>query len=162
MNTFLKKNLPTEKDTLALATQIARTSFLKSTNEGLILFLQGPLGVGKTTFVRGFLRGCGFNEKVKSPTYTLIEPYDIDNHPLFHFDFYRLNNANELKAIGIYDYFFPSAICLIEWPEKGFPLLPEADIVCDFSFAADGRTVQMESHSVRGREILENSHIKTL
>lgn len=145
----IKKNLADEAGLLALAAAVA-----SAIDESAIIFLYGPLGAGKTTFVRGFLRALGYQDKVKSPTYTLVEPYEIHNRPIFHFDFYRLNNASELEQIGIQDYFSPQAICLIEWPEKGFPLLPPPDLACYIAFAEDGREVRLEAHSPRGEKIV--------
>lgn len=141
----------TEQDMLAFSARVAQT--IKG---GIILFLYGPLGVGKTTFTRGFLRALGWDKKVKSPTYTLIEPYDIAGRQVFHFDFYRLHAATELNEIGIKDYFFPESICLIEWPEKGQPLLPEPDLACTISFAVNGRNVRIEACSNRGETALKN------
>lgn len=143
------RTIPAESDMLIFAAQMARAM-----EEGVIIFLHGPLGAGKTTFTRGFLRGRGYEGKVKSPTYTLVEPYEMEGHHIFHFDFYRLYDPNELQYIGIEEYFSSSSICLIEWPEKGFPLLPEPDLVCYFAFAGQGREIRIEAHSLRGEEIL--------
>ncbi|TAK75729.1 MAG: tRNA (adenosine(37)-N6)-threonylcarbamoyltransferase complex ATPase subunit type 1 TsaE [Gammaproteobacteria bacterium] len=145
----LIKYLATEEEVLQFAAQIA-----KAIPDGAILFLHGPLGAGKTTFTRGFLRGLGFQHKVKSPTYTLVEPYDIAGRPIFHFDFYRLRDAQELEHIGIHEYFFPSSICLIEWAEKGMPLLPVADLDCYIEVMETGRKMRIEAASERGRAIL--------
>ena len=122
---------------------------------GAIIFLYGPLGAGKTTFTRGFLRALGYAGKVKSPTFTLVEPYDLAGRALFHFDFYRLEDAHELEEIGIREYFSDAAICLIEWPEKGFPLLPEPDLACYIAFADKGRDVRLEAHTERGKKIMD-------
>ncbi|RDI41510.1 tRNA (adenosine(37)-N6)-threonylcarbamoyltransferase complex ATPase subunit type 1 TsaE [Aquicella lusitana] len=148
--THLQKILPTEEDMLAFGSQ-----FANAIESGAILFLYGPLGAGKTTLTRGFLRGLGFTEKVKSPTYTLVEQYEIAGHILFHFDFYRLEDARELEQIGIQEYFSPSSICLIEWPEKGVPLLPEPDLACYIAFAEEGREIKLVSYSDRGERILK-------
>src|ERR1700733_14455647 len=100
MKNDLLKPLPTESDLLTFAGELAETI-----TAGAIIYLSGPLGAGKTTFTRGFLRGLGFQEKVKSPTYAVVEPYDIAGRKVFHFDFYRLKDAKELEYIGIQDYF---------------------------------------------------------
>jgi tRNA threonylcarbamoyladenosine biosynthesis protein TsaE len=142
-----------ENRMLDLAAGLANAVIAASPGGGII-FLQGSLGAGKTTFTRGFLRGVGYKNKVKSPTYTLVEPYEIAGLEIFHFDLYRLQAAQELEHMGIREYFSGNAICLIEWPEKGFPLLPPPDLVCDIQFAELGRTISLEAHSAIGKMIL--------
>src|SRR5579872_2753169 len=85
----------------------------------LNFFLYGPLGAGKTTFVRGFLRGLDYSGKVKSPSYNLVEIYDLPQKSIVHFDFYRIKNPQELDFLGIQEYWHSKAIFLIEWPEQG-------------------------------------------
>lgn len=119
-----------------------------------IIFLSGPLGVGKTTFVRGFLRELGYTGSVKSPTYTLVESYEIRS-TVFHFDFYRISDPHELELMGIRDYFIPHAICLVEWPSLGEGVLPAPDLSCDFSFHENGRLIKLAAHSAVGDGILE-------
>jgi tRNA threonylcarbamoyladenosine biosynthesis protein TsaE len=142
-------HVETEEDLQKLAANLAQVA-----KAGAIIFLYGPLGAGKTTFTRGFLRALGYRDKVKSPTFTLVEPYEIAGISVFHFDFYRLDDAKALEQIGIREYFTPTSICLLEWPEKGFPLLPDPDIACYISFAEPGRDVRIEAHSDRGRKML--------
>ena len=146
----LTKILTTESDMNVLSAKLAQRI-----HNGFIIFLYGPLGAGKTTFTRGFLRGIGFSDKVKSPTYTLVEPYEIANQHIFHFDLYRLDNAEELTHMGIQDYFSATSICLIEWPEKGFPLLPQPDLACYIDFMDDKREIKIEALSKRGEDVLE-------
>lgn len=150
MNNLLHLTFIAETDMDVFSARLAKTI-----KNGAIIFLYGPLGAGKTTFARGFLRGLGFQDKVKSPTYTLVEPYHLAGRDLFHFDLYRLNDAKELEHIGIQEYFTPSAICLIEWPENGFPFLPQPDLACYIAFAKEGREIRLEAHSACGQEVLE-------
>lgn len=142
--------LHTEADTLAFGAKIAQIL-----TNGSVLFLYGPLGSGKTTLTRGFLRSLGFNGKVKSPTYTLVEPYEIGERIIFHFDFYRVQDSSELRDMGIQEYFSANSICLIEWPEKGFPLLPCPDLACYIDLVDHGREVRIEACSQRGEECLK-------
>lgn len=125
---------------------------------GVVIFLYGNLGAGKTTFSRGFLRGLGYKNKVKSPTYTIVEPYQFNNLRVYHFDFYRVKDVHELEFIGIQDYFVPQAICLIEWPEQGAGLLPPADLSCYIETSGTGRTVEIVAHSAQGKDILKRLH----
>lgn len=109
-----------------------------------VIFLNGNLGVGKTTLVRGFLQGLGYSGNVKSPTYTLVESYDIKGKLVFHFDLYRLNNSEEIENIGLRDYLATPAVLLIEWPERGEGLLPTPDIVIHLEAAQAGRKLLLK------------------
>lgn len=153
--------LADEKAQLALAADMAQ-ALLKSTEPGTamaaVIFLQGDLGAGKTTLVRGFLHALGFKGNVKSPTYTLVEPYQLDSTRVYHFDLYRLGEPDELEYAGGRDYFDGQSISLIEWPEKAQGYLPEADIECFLSYqlesAIAGRRCQLKAHSSKGQQIL--------
>ncbi len=126
----LRLSFTTEKELLTYATQ-----FAQKIKPGAIIFLSGPLGVGKTTFTRSVLHSLGVIGKIKSPTYAIVESYEINHFIIFHFDFYRIQHPQELKQIGLADYFSATTICFIEWPEKGGDYLPTPDIVCRFAFA---------------------------
>ena len=121
---------------------------------GLLVFLHGHLGAGKTTLVRGFLRASGHSGPVKSPTYALIEPYITAYGNLYHLDLYRLADAEELEWIGIRDLFEDESICLVEWPERGAGILPEADVHIYLQAEGSGRQVRTEAASPRGEKLL--------
>lgn len=110
---------------------------------GQVVYLQGELGAGKTTFVQGLLKAWGFEGSVRSPTYTLVEPYPLSNFTVFHFDFYRLKNSAELAFIGIREYFTSNSIAFIEWPERAEGEIPKADWLLQFSYEGDGRKLEV-------------------
>lgn len=142
--------LDQESDTLALAGKIAALC-----KQRTVIFLHGDLGAGKTTFSRGFIQARGHKGNVKSPTYTLVEPYEINDWRIFHFDLYRLSDPEELEFIGIRDYFEHDCLCLIEWPERGSGLLAKADLEISIEFNRTGRTLTLQSVSDYGRKIVE-------
>ena len=125
---------------------------------GSRLYLQGQLGTGKTTFVRGFLLGMGYQGKVNSPTYTLVEPYELTQATVYHFDLYRIHDPLELEAIGLRDYFDGEAICLVEWPEKAAQLLGEPDVMIHIEHRQALRDVTLRAVSNPGKIILESLH----
>ena len=122
---------------------------------GEVIYLKGELGTGKTTFVRGMLNGLGFTGNVKSPTYTIVEPYSVNNHVIYHFDLYRLDDPEELESLGIRDYCDGQSICFFEWPEKGGNLLPNADINLELAYLGNTREVEFTSKSDIGTTILK-------
>lgn len=120
-----------------------------------LILLSGDLGAGKTTFTRGFLRGLGYSGQVKSPTFTLVEPYDLDGTSILHFDLYRLADPDELEFIGFRDYLAASSYCLIEWPERAADYLPAADLLLTITGSGDSRRVQVASQTVAGTSSLQ-------
>jgi tRNA threonylcarbamoyladenosine biosynthesis protein TsaE len=121
-------------------------------NAPLLILLNGDLGAGKTTLSRGILKGLGHRGAVKSPTYTLVEPYDLEVGKVFHFDLYRLVDPEELYDIGFNDYLSESQLCMIEWPDKGGSLLPKADISMQINSNGTGRQVILTAQTSLGSQ----------
>ncbi|MEM1142601.1 MAG: tRNA (adenosine(37)-N6)-threonylcarbamoyltransferase complex ATPase subunit type 1 TsaE [Pseudomonadota bacterium] len=125
---------------------------------GLRVFLSGRLGAGKTVLTRGILRGLGHDGTVKSPTYTLVEPYLGLSTPVYHFDLYRLSAPEEIEYMGLRDYLDDASIIVVEWAERGAPLLPEADVAVSIDSVGDGldseRSLHVQANTERGRNAL--------
>ncbi|MBV8649728.1 tRNA (adenosine(37)-N6)-threonylcarbamoyltransferase complex ATPase subunit type 1 TsaE [Paludibacterium sp.] len=141
--------LPDEAATLALAGQFAR-----ALAPGLVVYLHGDLGAGKTSFARGLLRGLGYQGKVKSPTYALVESYPLAAFTLHHFDLYRFADPEEWEDAGFRDYFGADAVCLVEWPEKAQGLLPPADLILSLDVADTGRRYRFTALTEAGKTCL--------
>lgn len=144
-------HLVDEAATLALGAEIAAVL-----HPGLIVFLRGNLGAGKTTLARGILRGLGYEGKVKSPTYNLVELYKISRLYFYHFDFYRFNDPIEWEDAGFREYFNAESICLVEWPEKARGLLPTADLEILLGITETGRNVEIQAGTEAGRQCLKH------
>lgn len=140
MNVLLNQEFPVigEDNMLALGASLADLL----PGHGVIT-LEGDLGAGKTTLVRGLLRKLGHTGVVKSPTYTLVEPYRLDKRDIYHFDLYRLGSPDELEYMGFRDYFNERSLCLLEWPEKGGDFVPSADMAVYISITEQGRIVEI-------------------
>ena len=138
----------------AAATERLGARLARILKPGCVMYLHGELGAGKTTLARGLLHGLGHRGTVKSPTYTLVEPYQIGEWRLFHWDLYRLADPEELEFLGLRDQLDGEAVLLIEWPERGQGELPGVDLEVRLGYAGAGRNCQMEAHSEVGIKLL--------
>jgi tRNA threonylcarbamoyladenosine biosynthesis protein TsaE len=121
---------------------------------GVVIFIGGELGTGKTTLVRGFLAACGVGGPVRSPTYTLIEPYELARGHGFHLDLYRLGDPEELELLGIRDLLDGSSVILVEWPERGAGMLPAPDLQVRIAYEGEGRSVTLIGSGPEGERLL--------
>jgi tRNA threonylcarbamoyladenosine biosynthesis protein TsaE len=142
-------SLPDEAATQAFAARLAQVL-----RPGLVVYLHGDLGAGKTTLVRALLRSLGYAGRVKSPTYTLVERYETAGLNLRHFDLYRFRDAEEWESAGFRDEFDGRNICLVEWPEQAAGLLPAADISISFEILQDARAITLRACTDAGQQCL--------
>lgn len=145
----MKRQLADAEATQSLGAELAR---------GIapgIVYLNGDLGAGKTTLARGFLRGLGYDGKVRSPTYTLVEPYALEPYRVYHLDLYRLADAEELEWLGLRDMLAEDALLLVEWPERGSGYLPAADLIVDLDYSGAGRSASLQAGSAVGERWLQ-------
>jgi tRNA threonylcarbamoyladenosine biosynthesis protein TsaE len=145
----LKTHLPDESATLALGAALAACL-----EPGLTIFLRGELGAGKTTLARGVMRGLGHEGSVKSPTYALVEVYEVSRLHLHHFDFYRFQDPREWIDAGFRESFNGRNVSLIEWPEKAGGLLPPADLEIALELSASARNASLHANSLPGQKCL--------
>ena len=143
--TELTVDLPDEHSTMAFGASLARVC-----PSPLRIYLSGELGAGKTTLSRGFLHALGHEGSVKSPTYTLVEPYEFDNVMVFHFDLYRIADPEELAYMGFDDYLMTPAILLVEWADRGGDWLPPPDLLVHLSPLGEGRQLRLMPQSAQG------------
>ncbi|HJV86612.1 MAG TPA: tRNA (adenosine(37)-N6)-threonylcarbamoyltransferase complex ATPase subunit type 1 TsaE [Noviherbaspirillum sp.] len=143
-----------EEGTAALGAALAR-----ALAPGLTIYLHGDLGAGKTALTRAMLHAAGYAGHVKSPTYTLAEPYRVALGPrqveVIHFDLYRLAGPDEFLDAGFRDYFNENTVCVIEWPEKAEGVLPAPDINVHLSISGDGREIELRGLSDQGCQCLD-------
>jgi tRNA threonylcarbamoyladenosine biosynthesis protein TsaE len=141
--------LPDEDATIALAQRIA-----VALDDGLVIYLYGELGAGKTSFTRALLRALGVGERIKSPTYSLVENYRSRLGPAWHLDLYRIADPGELEWLGLDALSEPQALVLIEWPQRGEGALPPAELELHLSYAGDGRQARLRAMGARARALL--------
>lgn len=120
-----------------------------------VIHLHGELGAGKTTLARGILRGFGYEGPVKSPTYTLVEPYEFERRRIYHFDLYRLADPGEVEFLGAEDYFAGGNLCIVEWARRGGGRIPAADLEVELRGAGAGRSIACEAHTGKGVEMVK-------
>lgn len=142
--------LADEAATIAFGQHLARAFDSKC-----LLTLSGNLGSGKTTLSRGLIQSYGHSGAVKSPTYTLVEPYEIGDKRIYHFDLYRMEDPEELEFIGLWDYLTEEALIIIEWPEKAFGVLPPADLAIQLEPQEKGRKITCSANTLPGETMLK-------
>lgn len=143
-------DLPDEDATRALGARLA-----DALDGGLVIYLRGELGAGKTSFARALLTALGVGERIKSPTYSLVESYRTwDDRPAWHLDLYRIADPGELEWLGLDALAEPAAIVLVEWPERGQAALPEPDMEIRLGYSGAGRHARLQAKTARGERAL--------
>ncbi len=137
------------------AMQAFGATLAKAVPAPLIIYLRGDLGAGKTTLVRGVMRGLGYDGAVKSPTFTLMEPYELASRRVLHLDLYRMADPEELEYLGLRDYLSEPALFMIEWPEQGAGFLPAADLEIAITVQGTGRALRLAAFSEAGTRVLD-------
>lgn len=154
--TDYRETLADEAATIEFGRRLARANRdAEGRIRGAVIYLRGDLGAGKTTLTRGLLRGYGYEGAVKSPTYTLVEPYELAGGQLYHFDLYRLADPEEMDYLGVEDYFRSESLCIVEWPEQGAGFLAEADLLITLDYAGAGRELHCVACSEAGQDVLQ-------
>lgn len=146
-------HLADEAQTLALGAGLA-AALAAVPDRFCVIWLRGDLGAGKTTLVRGLLRGLGHEGRVQSPTYTLVEPYRAGGRPVLHCDLYRLADPGELDYLGLTDLLDDTAVLLVEWPERGGGALPRPDLELHLEHRPEGRGCRLEAATATGETLL--------
>jgi len=151
----LKIDLPNEKATKSLGLKIAQS--LPSVISDMTVVLKGEMGAGKSTVVRSVLRGMGYKNIVPSPTYTLVEPYEVQSGKIYHIDLYRISNPDELEFLGWSD--LNDGLKFIEWPERVPLLFEQADLILSLEYISSGRTLEFNSRTKKGDDIVQKVYI---
>ena len=151
----LKIDLPNEKATKSLGLKIAQS--LPSVISDMTVVLKGEMGAGKSTVVRSVLRGMGYRNIVPSPTYTLVEPYEVQSGKIYHIDLYRISNSDELEFLGWSD--LNDGLKFIEWPERVPLLFEQADLILNLEYISSGRTLEFNSRTKKGDDIVQKVYI---
>lgn len=155
MTAIFTQFIQNEQAMCAFGQQLMRTICSISATQPIVLYINGELGAGKTTLSRGMIQGLGYQGNVKSPTYTLVEEYNIASKNIYHFDLYRLSDPEELEFMGIRDYFGANCICLIEWAERGNGILNPADLFVNIHYHQQARQLELVANSNIGTQIIQ-------
>lgn len=149
MSNVLKEKLLDAEQTVLFGKRLSAAC-----HSATCIYLHGDLGAGKTTLTRGFIQGLGHVGNVKSPTYTLVEPYELKDWQVYHFDLYRLSDPEELEFMGIRDYFGKTSHSLVEWPERGAGFLPAADLDLTLTYVGEQREITLQANTEVGLRVL--------